>query len=114
MLRVVLALISLSFIISCSGRKNISPVPTVSETAKYQIAKPVNCANAKVDIATLEDEKASVGKRMLSGVRSVMPISAVAGLLMGDYSDRVEVTSGQYNEDIEAKIAQIKSTCKVH
>ncbi|WKZ57357.1 MAG: hypothetical protein QY326_01445 [Bdellovibrionota bacterium] len=33
-----------------------------------------------------------------------MPISAVAGILMGDYRDRVQVATGQYNNDIEARL----------
>ena len=41
------------------------------------------------------------------------PIAAVAGILMGDYSDRVSVAVGTYNSDIEAKIAQIKRACRM-
>ena len=99
------------FVVGCADRKNISPVPTISEEAKADLTRPVNCSTANRDIKVLEDEHASVGKRVLSGVRSVMPISVVAGLLMGDYRDRVNVTTGSYNSDIEAKIAQIKSEC---
>jgi hypothetical protein len=32
---------------------------------------------------------------------------------MGDYQDRVEVSSGQYNADLQAKIDQIKMTCGI-
>lgn len=62
-------------------------MPSVSEEAQRELKQPVNCATARQDITILTEEKASVGKRMLSGVRSVMPIAVVAGLLMGDYSD---------------------------
>ena len=96
---------------ACSGRKNNSPLPTVSDKTKAKLAAPVNCDTAQSDIKILEDEKASVGKQVLSGVRSILPIAAVAGLLLGDYSDRVEVATGQYNDDIEAKIAHIKTRC---
>ena len=32
---------------------------------------------------------------------------------MGDYRDRVKVATGTYNDDLEAKIQQIKATCGV-
>ena len=100
-------------LIGCSDRKNVSPFPTISETARANLSAPVNCATAPEDIQTLKDEQASVGKQILAGVRSVLPIAAVAGLLMGDYNDRFQVATGQYNADISAKIAQIEKTCGV-
>ncbi len=98
---------------ACSDRKNYSPFPTISDQAKRDLSAPINCETAKHDIATLEEEKASVGKRVLSGVRSILPISVVAGLLMGDYGSRVEVAAGTYNADIEGKIAEIKAACGI-
>lgn len=96
---------------ACSDRKNLSPFPTISKEAKADLNAPVNCETAPADIKVLEEEKASVGKQILSGVRSVMPIAAVAGILMGDYRDRVQVATGTYNSHIEAKINQIKTVC---
>ena len=61
----------------------------------------------------MEDEEASVAKQILAGVRSVMPIAAAAGLLMGDYRDRASVATGQYNADLEAKQNQIKQQCGI-
>ncbi|MBN8548370.1 MAG: hypothetical protein J0M12_03525 [Deltaproteobacteria bacterium] len=111
---VKLGLIAGCLLISaCSDRKNISPFPSISSNAQASLGAQVNCATAPQDIKTLEEERASVGKRILSGVRSVFPIAAVAGLLTGDYSDRVQVASGQYNDDINNKIAEIKSTCGI-
>ncbi len=107
------ALVAFVLLSGCAEQKNISPLPTISEDAKSELSRPVNCRTARSDIRVLEDEKASVGKQILSGVRSVMPIAAVAGILMGDYQDRVEVATGQYNSDIEAKIAQIKTKCRI-
>lgn len=103
-------MISLS---ACGHRKNHSPVPSVSEVEKASLQKPVDCATARRDIATLEDEKASVGRRALAGIRSVVPFSAAAGILLGDYSDRVEVATGKYNEALEKKIQEIRATCSI-
>lgn len=104
-------LLALSGLGACSNRENLSPLPSIDPKVKANLAAPVDCRYAKRDIALLEEEKASVAKQLLSGVRSVMPIAAVAGILMGDYRDRAEVATGQYNADIEAKIEHIKRTC---
>lgn len=106
--------ITLLIVSGCSSRKNYSPMPTINEEAKKEIAAPVNCSTADRDIAVLEEEKASVGKQMLSGVRSLMPISVVAGILLGDYGDRVKVATGKYNRDIKAKISEIKEDCGIN
>jgi hypothetical protein len=86
-------------------------MPTIAPEAKAALDAPINCLTAQRDIQILEEEKASVGKQILSGVRAVVPFSAAAGILMGDYRDRAEVATGQYNADIEAKIAQIRQKC---
>jgi len=110
-MKYVLSFLLLVFCSACAGRKNISPMPSISNEAKAGLKKPVNCSTASRDIKILEEERASVARQILSGVRSVMPIAAVAGILTGDYSDRLEVTTGEYNNDIEHKIDQIKRTC---
>lgn len=104
-------IVSASIVVGCAERTNHSPLPTISDEAKASLKARINCSNARADIAILEEERASVGKRILSGVRSVLPFAAVAGILMGDYRDRVEVATGQYNADIEQKISEIKQAC---
>jgi hypothetical protein len=84
---------------------------TIPQKAKDDLAKPIDCSTADEDIATLEKERASAGKKLGAGVNMIMPASAVVGILSGDYSDRVKVASGQYNKDIEKKIAEIKAAC---
>lgn len=93
------------------NRENYSQMPSIDPAIKANLSAPVDCRSARQDIALLEEERASVGKQILSGVRSIMPIAAVGGILMGDYNDRFEVATGQYNSDIEAKIAQIRRVC---
>ena len=84
---------------------------TISQQAKDDLAKPIDCSTAEQDIATLEKEKASVVSQANAGSGMIIPSSAIIGLLSGDYPDRVKVATGQYNKDIEEKIAQIKAVC---
>jgi hypothetical protein len=94
----------MAFLVGCA---------TISEEAKYEIDKPVDCSTAEYDIKILEGAKASAGKQALSGVRSILPASAVVGILSGDYKNRAEVATGQYNKDIDAKIREIKLICGI-
>jgi hypothetical protein len=77
------------------------------------LKKGINCATARQDIETLKNEKAGVGQRIMAGVSSVFPVSAVVGLLKGNYSENVEVSAGQYNTDIDRKISEIRTACGV-
>ncbi len=90
----------------------------ISQEAKQMQSKPVVCADAKQDIAALRTEKASVLKRVGAGARFVIPIAVVVNIFQeGSGSsivkDRNAVASGDYNKAIDAKIAEIKSTCNV-
>lgn len=35
------------------------------------------------------------------------------GILTGTYGEKVEVATGEYNDKIDAKIAEIKRTCGI-
>lgn len=77
------------------------------------LKKGINCATARQDIETLKSEKAGVGQRIMAGVSSVLPVSAVVGLLKGNYSENVQVSAGQYNADIDRKISEIRTVCGI-
>ncbi len=98
-----LVAISLVFAFGCAR--------SISEEAKADMAKPVDCSTAEQDIATLESEKASAAQQVSAGARSIVPLAAVAGLLRGDTKDRAAVASGKYNKQLDAKIAEIKQKC---
>ncbi len=103
-------LICVVFLASCG-----SPV---SEEAMMMKQKPIDCSDAKEDIAALENEKASVLRRVGQGARFVVPVAVVVNIFQegsgsDNVADRKSVASGDYNEAIDAKIAEIKSTCNV-
>ena len=98
---------------ACSSYSNKSPYPSQDPEAVEVMETGVDCSTAESDLELLKEEKKSVGKKVLAGVRSVLPIAVVAGLLMGDYTDRVQVATGKYNRDLENKIAEIKKACGI-
>jgi len=75
------------------------------------MAQPVNCRTAPGDIRVLEGEKAHVTKQVASGVTAVAPAGAVMGILTGTEDDKLEVATGQYDKQIDQKIAEIKRVC---
>jgi hypothetical protein len=87
--------------------------PTISQQAREDLARPVECTEAERDIARLDAEKASVGKRIAAGVRSVFPAAAVAGILRRDLRNRAAVAAGAYNGELEAKIGEIRQQCHI-
>lgn len=104
------AIVASTCIVGCA-RPNNSPMPTIDPAVEEQLKSPITCETAKVDIATLENAKASVAKQVISGARAIIPFSAAAGVVTGDEQDRLDVASGDYNDRIDAKIAAIRRKC---
>jgi len=85
----------------------------ISKEVKRELKKPVDCSTAKQDIALLEKEKASTAKQTAAGVTSILPIGLISGVVSGTAGDKAKVATGEYNKQLVAKIAEIKSTCGV-
>ena len=83
----------------------------VSKDAKEDLAQPVNCATAPADLRALESEKVHVGKQIASGVTAIVPVSLVVNVATGTEKEHFKVATGKYNDMIDEKIAEIKSTC---
>ncbi len=86
----------------------------ISNEARYDLAKPIDCTTAVEDIKVLEGEKASIEEQAKSGVGMVVPVAAARAILHGDYRDRKQVLSGEYNSDIDEKIKEIKKRCNLN
>jgi hypothetical protein len=87
--------------------------PPITQEAKQDLQRPIDCTTAQDDIAVLQSEKSNVNQQMLAGVTSMLPTAAVMGLLTGRQQDREEVLTGQYNDMIDQKIDAIRRTCRV-
>jgi len=87
--------------------------PPISQSEKQQLAAPVNCSTAEGDLRALQAEKVHVGKQILEGVSAIAPIGLVAGAATGTEGEKMQVASGDYNEMLDQKIAEIKTTCGI-
>lgn len=102
--RMALVLVSMVMLSACSEK---------FAEEERDVAKPVNCATAEGDIRVLESERAHVAQEMAAGVFTFVPAAIVYGVVTGTEQERLEVAGGEYNEQIDAKIAEIKAACGV-
>jgi len=72
---------------------------------------PIHCGTARGDIRVLESEKANVAQQVAMGVTMIYPASAVLSIIGGVEDTKYQVATGEYNDAIDKKIAQIKSKC---
>lgn len=77
------------------------------------LAAPVNCATASSDIAALEAAKPSRREKVRSAVQSATPVGAVKGVVTGTYDDGVSVLTGATEEELSARINEIRSECGI-
>ena len=75
--------------------------------------KPVSCATAEADIKELKSEKADTVDQIAAGVSSISPIGLVVNAAEGTTETKAKVAIGDYNEMLDAKIAEIKKKCGI-
>jgi len=73
----------------------------------------VNCATADGDLRILQSEKAHVAQRVVEGATAIYPASLVVGLLTGTEGTKLQVATGDYDRQIDQRIAKIKQTCGI-
>ena len=71
----------------------------------------VDCSTAQEDIAHLKHEKLSTTERMEKGVAAVFPISLVVHTAKGTEGKTMKMATGDYNDKIDARIAEIQKAC---
>jgi len=81
------------------------------QQAEQDVKKPVNCATAEGDIRALEGEKVHAAQQLAAGVSAIVPIGLVAGVATGTEGTKAKVATGEYNEMLDKKIAEIKKEC---
>ena len=105
----------MTFVLAACGQ-------TVSDDAKMNLSKDVDCSTAPQDIAAREEARASTLKQISTGAQYIMPPAVVINVFRSYnqdgtseefYNDREQVVTGEYNKSIEAKIEEIKSICVI-
>ena len=98
-MKMIISSIFILFIASCA-----SPI-TREETQNLSY----NCSNVDEKISILLEEKAKNNRRILNGVRSVLPVSAVVNLIRGQYKENSAIATGEWAKVLDKKIAEMKT-----
>ena len=111
-MRLKVVCLMMTLFAACTQMKGVSsPAPSISPEAKAALIADIDCKDASRQIEILESQRASAGQQTRAGVRSVMPLAAAAGIVTGDYGDRLAVATGRHNENVARKIEEIRSAC---
>ena len=78
-----------------------------------QDPKRINCRTAEGDIRMLQSEKANVAQRIAEGATAIYPASLVVGVATGTEGTKLSVATGDYNDMIDARIADIRAKCGI-
>ena len=73
----------------------------------------IDCRTAEGDLRVLQAEKAHVAQRIVEGATAIYPASLVMGVALGTEGTKISVATGDYNNAIDARIAEIKRTCGI-
>jgi hypothetical protein len=78
------------------------------------LSQPVDCATARQDIQTLQDQKVSKSEEAAVGMSYALPTTILIGAITGTGGAKYEVGTGEFNRKIDDRIADIRSTCRVN
>lgn len=100
-----IAIAALGLLAGCAA-----PPPT--EEADL-LDQPIDCTVADVDIAALEAAIPTAAERNAARIRLIVPVARIAGRVTGKLDERREIASGRTEDDLRARIAEIKAVCQI-
>ena len=91
----------------------ISGCAMQQQQVEENLADParINCRTAEGDLRVLQSEKAHVAQQLVEGATAIYPAGAVMGILTGTEGTKLSVATGDYNERIDERMAQIRRKC---
>ncbi|EEE38394.1 hypothetical protein RKLH11_2236 [Rhodobacteraceae bacterium KLH11] len=93
----------------------VSIVLTTAALAANDVKRhPVNCATAPGDLRAIAAEKKHAEDQQVESVVSILPAGALLGLVTGTENKHLKMLSGDYIKQLDARAAEIKSTCDIN
>ena len=75
---------------------------------------PVNCSTAEGDLRAIASEKKHAEDKQLESIAAITPAGALLGLVTGTEQKRLQMLSGDYIKQLDARAAEIKETCNLN
>lgn len=104
--KTILAISLCTLITACASQQTV-------DKGMRDAKKPINCATAEADIRVLESEKTHASEQLATGVATLVPVGLVVSVAEGNTGQNASVATGDYNEMLDNKIAEIKMRCGV-
>ncbi len=108
MIRSILVVSMALLLAACATEKRLK-----EKEAMEQMAMPIDCRFSEGDLRALNSEKVHTLQRIADGISAIVPVGALSGMVTGTESTKFEVATGDYNDAIDRRIAEIKSKCGV-
>jgi len=91
---------------------NIAALGLAAVIAIPGVAVAYDCSNADDDIKRLQAEKDSTAARAAKGITAILPIGIVVHTVEGNEQQSLnEMGTDEHNQQLDARISQIKSSC---
>ncbi|MEO1106705.1 MAG: hypothetical protein AAFX90_02170 [Pseudomonadota bacterium] len=85
------------------------PAMAADDTKRH----PVNCATAPGDLRAIAAEKRHAEDQQVESVVSILPAGALLGLVTGTENKHLKMLAGDYIKQLDARAAEIRSTCGI-
>jgi len=72
---------------------------------------PINCATSEGDIRALRAEQEFARTHQLQNAFALVPAGALLGIATGTQQKKLEMLSPEYQQRIDARVAEIERTC---
>ena len=108
MIRSILVVSMALLLAACATEKRLK-----EKEAMEKMATPIDCRFAEGDLRALNSEKVHTLQQIGDGISAIVPVGALGGMMTGTEGTKFEVASGDYNDAIDKRIAEIKSKCGV-
>ncbi len=92
---------------------NLVAMSVPSFADESQKRHPVNCTTAEGDLRAIAAEKKHAEDQQLESVAAITPAGALLGLVTGTENKRLQMLSGDYIKQLDARSAEIKAKCGV-
>ena len=84
---------------------------SIPDSERALLAEEIDCRRAEQQIAALQAARPTEGRRARALASTLTTGGFVIGAATGDLRDRERILSGEYAEEIDARIALIRESC---
>jgi hypothetical protein len=101
----------MKFLMSVFSASMVIGLAQAADAQTDPMKNPMNCATAEGDIRALSSEKKHAQQQQLEDITAMTPAGALLGLIKCNEKTKLEMLSGDYEKEIDARIAETQAKC---